>query len=101
MLLTNKVAIITGGNRGIGAATAKLFAKKGASVVVTFSSEKSKGQANETIQGLEGLAVKCDVTQKIDVKNLMARHLSSTVAGSCIKSQAPVYKIFPVNMSAA
>jgi len=71
MLLENKIAIITGGNRGIGAATAKQFAKEGARIVITYSSEKSKALANEIIEGSEGLAVQCDVTRKSDVKNLI------------------------------
>ena len=40
MKLENKVAIITGSTRGIGRATAELFAKEGAKVVVVGTKEE-------------------------------------------------------------
>ena len=46
MRLKDKVAIITGGSRGIGFATADKFLKKGASVVLAASSQESADVAN-------------------------------------------------------
>lgn len=63
--LTGQVAIITGGSRGIGAATAVLFAKAGADVVITFT--KNKKAAIEVLDkvrkvGRKGLAIKIDAS---------------------------------------
>jgi cyclopentanol dehydrogenase len=66
--LENKVAIITGGASGIGAATAKLFAKEGAALVITDINEaKLKTVAEELIRaGGKVLSVKHDVSLEKD-----------------------------------
>ena len=53
MRLNNKVAIITGGSRGIGFATAQKFLQEGATVIITASSQASADKAVEKLQQLQ------------------------------------------------
>ena len=45
MRLNNKIAIVTGGSRGIGFATVERFLQEGATVILTASSEASAQKA--------------------------------------------------------
>lgn len=70
MDLSDKVAIITGGASGIGAACSRAFAAKGAKVVVAdIAAEGAKEIANE----IGGLAVTCDVSSEKDINALVAQ----------------------------
>jgi 3-oxoacyl-[acyl-carrier protein] reductase len=74
--LNDKVAVITGSSRGIGAATAVLFAKAGADVVINYHhSEKEALQVLEKVKaaGKKGIVVKADVRKEEDVKKLVDR----------------------------
>jgi 3-oxoacyl-[acyl-carrier protein] reductase len=72
MRFQGKVALVTGGGRGIGAATARLFAREGAFVVVC---DMDEGPAREVAGplGEAALALACDVTQREDVEAAVQR----------------------------
>ena len=75
--LQGKVAIVTGGARGIGAAIVEAFAKEGASVVVADITLDVAQELAEKIGrgGIKVLAVRTDVTKKSDVDNLVSNTL--------------------------
>jgi len=73
--LKGKIAVITGGNSGVGAATAKLFAAEGATVVITARREAAlKEVADEiTAAGGEVYAVSTDISKPEDPEMLMQK----------------------------
>ena len=66
-----KIAVVTGGNSGIGLGVAKAYAREGASVVITGRDEKTLQAAAEAI-GPGTLAIKSDATRISDLENAMA-----------------------------
>lgn len=73
MRFKNKVVLVTGASRGIGKATALLFAREGAKVVINYS--KSTSEAKEVLEEAkklsEGMIIKCDVSDEKQVKNMI------------------------------
>jgi len=70
MTLEGKVAIVTGGGRGLGAGYCRALAAEGASVVVAdIAEEGARAVADE----IGGLAVRVDVSDDASVRNMTAR----------------------------
>ncbi|KAF4401366.1 hypothetical protein G4B88_001560 [Cannabis sativa] len=74
-LLEGKVAIVTGGARGIGEATVKLFAKHGAKVVIADVEDTAGKILAETL-GSSVTFLHCDVSSEDDVENLIESTVS-------------------------
>lgn len=74
MLLSNKVAIVTGGAQGIGRATAERLAREGAKVVVADVAEAEGAKVVAAIKsaGNEAIYRNADISERLDVFNLVA-----------------------------
>lgn len=92
--LKNKVAVITGGNSGIGKATARLFAREGAQVVITGRRQEILDEALKEI-GHGAVGVAGDVAD-IDHHRMLAKILKEQFGGLDIyMANAGIIKIGP------
>jgi NAD(P)-dependent dehydrogenase (short-subunit alcohol dehydrogenase family) len=76
MKLKNKIALITGGNSGIGLATAKLFKEQGAQVIITARSQETFEKAKKEY-GAHFDVFQTDISKPQDLDKLYA-HIKTT-----------------------
>src|SRR5512132_228075 len=88
---SGKVALVTGGSRGIGRATALLFAQSGAKVVIG-DVDPAGEETVETIKrdGGEATFVRTDVSDEADVKNLISTAVETYGGLHCAFNNAGV-----------
>jgi len=79
MQLDNKVAIVTGGSKGIGWGIAHVFAQRGAKVVVVARNEKAGMQTVEEIldRGGDAIFVPCDISSEAEVQAMVQATLDA------------------------
>lgn len=97
--LKNKVAVVTGASKGIGAEIAKSLAAEGASVVVNYAS--SKEGADRVVSDIVGkggkaVAVQGDVAKAADVERIFTETKKAFGKLDVLVNNAGVYKFTPL-----
>lgn len=105
MKLSGKVAIVTGGSRGIGKAIALGFAAEGASVVIAArtetDNEKYPGTIYKTAEAItatggQALPVKCDVTDEQSVSDMVRKTVEKFGQIDILVNNAGIAYPFPI-----
>jgi 3-oxoacyl-[acyl-carrier protein] reductase len=97
--LKNKVAIVTGASKGIGASIAKYFAAEGANVVVNYASSKEgadKVVKAITNNGGRAISVQGDVSKEADVIRLFAETEKAFGNLDILVNNAGIYNYQPI-----
>ncbi len=90
-----KVAVVTGGNSGIGLATAKRFYEEGARVAISGRNQKTLDEAVKTI-GKDVLAVQADVSSSKDLDKFYAAVSQKLGKIDILFANAGIYKFAPL-----
>lgn len=92
--LQNKVAVVTGASKGIGAAIASAYAAEGAKVVVNYASSKTdadKVVKAITAAGGKAVAIQGNVSDATDVKRLFEETINVFGAPDILVNNAGIY----------
>jgi 3-oxoacyl-[acyl-carrier protein] reductase len=97
--LKNKVAVVTGASKGIGAAIATYFAAEGAKVVVNYASSKTGADhvvQTITASGGTAIAVQADVSSEADVRRLFDETKAAFGTLDILVNNAGIYQYAPI-----
>src|ERR1044071_2663379 len=97
--LQNKVAIVTGASKGIGASIAKHLAAEGAAVVVNYVSSRASADnvvSEITNSGGKAVAVQADVAKKADINKLFAETKNAFGQVDVLVNNAGIYEFSPL-----
>ncbi|WP_054033050.1 SDR family NAD(P)-dependent oxidoreductase [Desulfatitalea tepidiphila] len=105
MTLSGKVAVVTGGGRGIGKAICLIFAKKGADVAVADIDSAAAGKTAEevTVLGRHSLSLEMDVTREEAIHSAVEKvikefgRIDIWVNNAGIGSRAMLHEMNPAN----
>src|SRR5690349_6829563 len=97
--LNNKVALVTGASKGIGASIAEHLAAEGASIVVNYANSKS--EANAVVsriveRGGKAIAVQANVSQQDDIERLFSETRKAFGKLDILVNNAGVYEFAPL-----
>ncbi|NRB52032.1 MAG: SDR family oxidoreductase [Saprospiraceae bacterium] len=96
--LLGKTAFITGGNSGIGLATAQLFAKEGAKLVITGRDQATLEEAAASIHG-EVLTIQSDVSATSDIQHAFETAKAAYGGIDILFANAGVGKFAPIELT--
>lgn len=99
--LKNKVAIVTGASKGIGASIAKYYAAEGAKVVVNYaSSNEGADKVVKTItdNGGTAIAVQGDVSKEADIITLFEETKKAFGTLDILVNNAGIYQYAPIEL---
>ncbi|UCG85634.1 MAG: SDR family oxidoreductase [Gemmatimonadota bacterium] len=94
--LTGKVALVTGGSRGIGAATAKMLATAGAGVAITYRTRRSSAESvlaglSRSDTGRPPIAIQADVSSCEDCERAVDETVAAFGRLDCFVANAGIW----------